>query len=488
MYADEERIPVVIAAGQVTEREGEPAAIELAERAGRIALEQAQGLHRQVDRVTVVSIMSPVPPSPAGYLAAQLGLTPAVHETSSVGGNTPQWMVNRAAADIAAGALRATLIVGAETQFAVRRRPEPPPHPTDREPDTIVGEDKPGVSEQELAIRLALPAHVYPMLESARAHRAGRDLQAHRDHLGTVMAPFTEVAAKHPHAWFPEARSAAEIATPTSGNRIIAEPYTKLMNAFPSVNQAAALLVTSLAAARAAGVADRAVFVWAGAQATDVWYPVQRPDLGSSPGIDAAVRATLAAAGVGVDDLSAFDLYSCFPAPVQMALETLGISPDDQRRATVTGGLPYFGGPGNNYVSHSIATMVDTLRGSGGLGLVTGLGWYVTKHAAGIYGTTPPPEGFRPGDTVAAQQAIDDSALPLLSSYDGEATVAGATVVYDKNDGGVRTAPVYATTPDGQRVAAAAAEGQLASLAGRNLVGARIRISGTPPTYEVVSA
>lgn len=488
MYADEERIPVVIAAGQVTERDGEHAAIELAERACRIALEQAPGIDRQVDRVTVVSIMSPVPPSPAGYLATQLGLTPTVHETSSVGGNTPQWMVNRAAADIAAGRLRATLIVGAETQFAVRRRPEPPPHPTDREPDAVVGEDKPGVSEQELAIRLALPAHIYPMLESARAHRAGRDLQAHRDHLGQVMAPFTEVAAKHPDAWFAQARTAAEIATPSADNRVTAEPYTKLMNAFPSVNQAAALLVTSLAAARAAGVADRAVFVWSGAQAQDVWFPVQRPDLGSSPGIAAAVRTTLDAAGVGVDDIGAFDLYSCFPAPVQMAAETLGLPFDDPRRLTVTGGLPYFGGPGNNYVSHSIATMVDVLRGSGGLGLVTGLGWYVTKHAAGIYGTTPPPDGFRAGDTSASQQAIDASALPLLTTYDGEATVAASTVVYDKNDGSVRSAPIYATTDDQQRVAAAAAESELASLAGRNLVGARVRIAGTPPTYELVSA
>ena len=83
----------------------------------------------------------------------------------------------------------------------------------------------------------------------------------------------------------------------------------------------------------------------------------------------------------------------------------LGIAADDPRPLTVTGGLPYFGGPGNNYVTHSIASMVETLRADpGSLGLVTANGWYVTKHSIGIYSTDPPrsewrahePEG-RPG-------------------------------------------------------------------------------------------
>ena len=487
---DESRIPVVVGVGQATRRDGDAAAIELAEEAARAALDEAPGVAHVIDRVSVVSIMSPVPAAPAGYLAQQLGLTPAVHETTAVGGNTPQWMANRAAHEIAQGRLRATLVVGAEAAWSPRKRPknELTPEESDREPDTTVGDDRPGVSEQELAVRLALPAHIYPMLDSVRAARAGRDLQAHRDALGALMAPFTEVAAKHPDAWFPQARSAADIATPSAGNRITAEPYTKLMNAFPAVNQGAAFVVTSLAQARAAGVADRAVFLWSGAEATDVWFPVQRPDLGSSTGIAATVGATLQAAGVGVDDLSAMDLYSCFPAAVQMALEALGIDGRDPRGLTVTGGLPYFGGPGNNYVSHSIATMVQRLREDGGTGLVTALGWYVTKHSAGVYSSSPPPEGFRYGDTTAAQERIDASALPLASEHEGEATVVASTVIYDKNDGSVRSAPAYADLPDRRRIATTAEDDELPSLAGRSLVGARIRVSGSPPKFRVLDA
>ena len=52
----------------------------------------------------------------------------------------------------------------------------------------------------------------------------------------------------------------------------------------------------------------------------------------------------------------------------------------------------FAGGPWNNYVMHSIATMVERLRDdAGALGLVTANGGYVTKHAFGVYSTRPPP-------------------------------------------------------------------------------------------------
>ena len=177
---------------------------------------------------------------------------------------------------------------------------------------------------------------------------------------------------------------------------LVAEPYTKLMTAFLGVDQGAALIVCSLEAARASGMDDGAVFVWSGADVNDVWFPTARPDLGSSPAIAEAVGAALGANGLGVDDLCALDLYSCFPVAVEMAAEALGVRLDDHRGLTVTGGLPYFGGPGNDYAMHSIAAMVDVLRTDpGSKGLVTALGWYITKHSMGVYSTEPPPGGFR---------------------------------------------------------------------------------------------
>ncbi len=271
----------------------------------------------------------------------------------------------------------------------------------------------------------------------------------------------------------------------TPDNRLVAEPYPKRMCAFLHVNQGAAALVTSLAAARAAGVADRAVFCWSGADAADVWFPSARPDLGSSAGLRAAASAATSAADLGIDEIDVFDLYSCFPCAVEMALEALGVAPDDARGFTVTGGLPYFGGPGNNYSLHAVATMVDRLRQRGGHGLVSAMGWYATKHAVGIYGAEPPSRGWRRGETGQAQRQIDASAITVATEAQSPAVVVAATVASGP-DGSVSAAPVIARLPDGRQIAAAAESAQLAALAGRDLVGDRIEVSGSPPRYHLV--
>lgn len=479
------RVPVVVAAGQSTERDGGVVVGELAERAAWQALEAVPRLADDVQRLSFVDALSPTGTSPAGILARRLGLPGARVEKSTIGGNTPQWLVTRAAADIAAGRLETTLVVGAEA-IASRRSGTPPvdDEASDLGPDPVVGDDRDGTSPQERAVGLGLPIHVYPMLESVLAYRAGRDHDRQRAHLGRLLAPFTEAAAAHPHAWFPTPRTPEQIARPASDNRLIAEPYTLRMNAVLAVDQGAAVVVTSLAAARRAGTADRAVFVWSGAEANDAWYVPSRPNLARSPGIATAVGATLRAGGADVDDVDRFDLYSCFPVAVELAAEALGLAHEDPRGLTVTGGLPYFGGPGNNYTTHGIATITDALREDGGLGLVTGLGWFATKHAAGLYGSTPPPAGFRWADTRAEQAAIDAAALGLADTHDGPAVVDAATVAYDR-DGAVTSAPAYLRLPDGRRLVAAAHGDELQHLAGARLVGARVHVDGDVPTYRL---
>ena len=478
---DEERVPVVVAPAQVIERHELVGALDLAERAAAASL--SSGI--TVDRLSVVGILSPAGPAPATALAGRLGISPARGETTTIGGNTPQLLVTQAAADVAAGRLDAALIVGAEAMRSAKAGHRRPAADAMGSPDPVVGDSRLGTGDAENAVGLILPVHIYAMFESAFAAAAGRSLDEHRAELGRRLAPFTAVAAGHPIAWFPERCSAEELASPSAANRIVAEPYTKRMTAFLTVDQAASVIVCSLAAARRAGRADDAVFVWSGADGHDVWAPAARPDLTASPAIAAAAGAALGAAGVGIDDVGAFDIYSCFPAAVQAATAALGISNDDERGLTVTGGLPYFGGPGNNYTTHAIATMADRLRTGGGLGLVSGLGWYTTKHSYGLYGASPPPQGFTVGDTGAEQSRIDATALPVATEGEGEATVVASTIVYGGED--VTAAPVIATLDDGRRVVAAASPGAMADLAGRNLVGARVRVKGTPPSYDVLS-
>lgn len=483
---DEERIPVIVASGQCLERDAPVSALDLMARAGRECLAQAPALADGVDRVSVVSVMSPVPPAPASALAARLGLSPARTEVSTIGGNSPQWLLNRAASDIATGRAGTVLVAGAETQRTMKAMVSPPPVPEEQAlaPDPVVGDHRAGVGQAELDAGLIAPVHVYALFESVLAHRAGRSFEQHRRVLGELMAPFTAVAAAHPAAWFPTRRTPEELSTVGPGNRLVAEPYPKLLCAVINVDQGACVLVTSLAAARRAHVADRAAFCLAGAEANDVWFPSARPDPGSSPAIAAAAGAALEAAGVGVDEVSAFDLYSCFPCAVEMAAHAIGIDVDDKRGLTVTGGLPYFGGPGNNYTLHAIATMAERLRQTGGSGLVTGLGWYATKHAVGVYGADPPPRGWRHADTTAAQTAIDAAGAEVAADAVGPATVVASTVVSGR-DGRPQAAPVIARLDDGRQVAAAAEDEELAALAGRNLVGERVLLAGPLPRFRM---
>lgn len=518
---DADRIPVVVASGQAIEHIELVNPVDLMVRACEAAFDSVPKLRGRVDRLSVVNVMTRVGPAPATEVARRTGMTPRRSEVTTIGGNTPQWLVNRAASDIANGALSVTVIAGAEAIRSSRGRRAaglPRDEGVELPEDPVVGDDQPGIGPGELAIGLMAPVHVYPLFESVVAARAGHSAARHRTVIGDLLAPFTAVAARHPMAWFPQERTAAEIATPTPDNRVVAEPYTKLMTAFLGSDQGAALVVCSLAAAREAGVEDRAVFVWSGAEAVDVRFPTARPDLGRSPAIAAAGRALFQAAStgsgpsVGIDDVALIDLYSCFPSAVELGAEALGLASDDARGLTVTGGLPYFGGPGNNYTTHSIATLTDLLRegstGTGGastggpagagsptLGLATGLGWFVTKHALGLYGTGPPPGGFRRGDTTADQAAIDASAtevaLELESRTATPATVIAATVIRDHH-GAATGAPVIARLLDGRHVAAAPADTDVLSALSEadvpGLVDAQIAVAGSPPRYRLAGA
>jgi acetyl-CoA C-acetyltransferase len=490
---DPERTPVIVAAAQLSDRERACAAADLAKQVAASALAASPGLAGAVERVSVVNILARSGgAAPASAVASELGLRNAVRcETTTVGGCAPLHLLGRAGADIAAGRLQATLIVGAEAvrsgrlrgQSASRATPTPGPEP---EPDPVIGDDRLGSSAEEIAAGLYIPVYIYPLFESALAARAGRSAAEQRRVAAEVMAPFTAVAAHHPHAWFPIERSPAELATPSPSNRLVAEPYTKLLTAFLGGSQAAALVVTSLAVARSLGLAEGAVAVRSVASADDVWFPSARADPGASPAAGAAIGAALAAAGFGLDDLDHLDIYSCFPSAVQMAAAAAGLHLDDGRGLTVTGGLPYFGGPGNNYATHSLASLFEILRERPGTGLVTSVSWFMTKHAATCLSSAP--GDYRPGDTAVAQERIDASAVPVLPAGEDvapqRAHVVAGTVIYDRA-GGVSGAPVIATLDDGRRVVAAAHRDDLDDLAGASLVGHRVDVLGDPPTFRV---
>jgi acetyl-CoA C-acetyltransferase len=190
----------------------------------------------------------------------------------------------------------------------------------------------------------------------------------------------------------------------------------------------------------------------------------------------AADAEALRVAGVGIDDVGHLDLYSCFGSSINFALDALGLDQDDQRGVTVTGGLPFAGGAGSNYMTHSIATMADVLRRDpGALGLATGVGMHMTKHVSGLYSTTPGP--VRPPRSAEVQSGLD--ARPRRAIRDvasGEASMATYTVAHGR-DGGADWGLAVCDLPDGARCYARMEDADLlAEAERRELVGARVEL------------
>ncbi len=269
----------------------------------------------------------------------------------------------------------------------------------------------------------------------------GLSIAAHQPRLGKLCARFSRVAAHHPYAWFRQPRSAAEIATVTPQNRLVGFPYPKYRNAIMEVDQSAALLMTSVGAARQLGIdPSRWVYLWGCGDAQDLWFVSERVNYHSSPASRAAGEQALGMAGVTIGDIERFDLYSCFPSAVQIGRDMLGIRADDARPLTVSGGLPYHGGPGNNYMTHAIATLMAQLRAApGDKGLVTGLGWYLTKHSVGIYSGAPPPRRWRRHVPDHDQAGLDSMPHPpLATTPQGRGVIETYTVLHDRGGAPIR--------------------------------------------------
>lgn len=443
----DETTPILVGAGQVCQRDVdfrealEPAA--LMAKAARLAAADAglgDAVLRQLDSVAVVSIIGWHYGNAPGVLCEQIHATEARQIYTTIGGNTPQWLVNETAQRIARGETRLALLAGAEAMYSFARARKAKVHlpwsTGGSGTSTVVGVDKQGVNDLELAYGLMMPIAVYPMFENALRAHYGNSIEEHQRNLGALCSGFTQIAADNPHAWFRQARSPAEITTITADNRYIGFPYPKLMNAILDVDQSAAVLMTSVGVARELGIDEsRWVYLWGCGDASDIWHVSERVNYFSSPAIRAVGEQALSMAGLGIDDIDYLDIYSCFPSAVQIGRDMLGIATADPRPLTVTGGLPYQGGPGNNYVMHSIATMMDKLRDRpGSKGLVSGLGWYITKHSLGVYSTQPPPLPWQRLDPQPVQAELDSMPHPAVAAEaNGRATVETYTVLFGRD-------------------------------------------------------
>lgn len=454
MTSISDNTPVVIGVGQYSERVGEPgyAALSYADLGGK-ALAAAiadtcasDPVAPAIDTIAAIRAFEMSRPDrdrpfggpdnvPRGF-AARVGANPERAILSTTGGQYNQKLVGEFAGDIAAGRSQCAAIVGAEaisTVLALATKGEKPDWSEEvggTLEDRGFGLD--GLLEPALMAHGATGAiPLYAIAENARRAKLGKGLEEYRRDIGELFEPFTKIAASNPHAAAPVERSAEELATVTERNRIVAEPYTRMTVARDQVNQAAAIIIASAGLARALGIPeDRWVHIHAVTSATEIELSA-RPDLAANPASLRSVERALVIAGKEMDAIDHKDFYSCFAIPVFNQCDHFGLSVDDPDGLTLTGGLPFFGGAGNNYSAHAICEAVQCARKQrGSFALVGANGGWMSKYATGIYSTDPADwsGAQRVEELPMAEDAVERSNDPFET-----ATVESYTINHGKS-------------------------------------------------------
>jgi acetyl-CoA C-acetyltransferase len=463
--ANEDRIPVIIGVGQFNDRECVHDSLGLMVEALKKADADAGG--GWISRLDSIAVVAQISFGNLGncaqHLADHFGITPAhIEQTPHPTGESPTQLLNEAANRIGAGEISVAAIVGGEALRTAAQRAAA--QRGDGSKPNVFADAAKATRPQQVATAgsiehlaqygLIIPTDVYPLYENATRAAWGQTLAEAQAESGEIWAGMSRVAADNPNAWIQTPLPPAAITSPEADNRPIAFPYQKRMVANSSVNQGAAFIVTNLALARAAGIAeDKIIHVGMGAAAHTPHNLLKRDQYASSAAIDVTLEQALARNGLTTADLTDVELYSCFPCIPKMARRVIGWPVD--KPITAFGGLTFGGGPVGNYMSHAVASMVDKLRRDKGTALLFANGGYATHNHAIVISSVPLPNVVFPHSFDCNEEAKTRRAsVPDVDGeYEGQATIETYTVFY-KRDGSPRVGTVVARTPEGKRVLA----------------------------------
>ena len=451
-----ENTPVIVGVGQAVDRLGSPdyqglSPADMAAAAAQAAIDDTgvgEAVKAAIDLVGGIRTFEDSTPMPAAFgkpdkyplaIAARLALHPKVAILEKVGGQSPLALITDMADRIAKGDAQAAIAFGSEAISTVRHLKSAGEKREWTETYQAEIEDH-GLGIEGLVNRynvshgIAAAAPAYGILENARRARLGLDRDSYRREMAKLFAPFTQIAAANPYSSAAtEPMSVDDLATISERNRMIADPYPLKMVSRDQVNQGAAVLLMSVAKARELGIPEEKWVYFHGSALANERDIIERTDMGASPAAKASLESALRTAGVGRDDIAFFDFYSCFPIAVFAgAVDALGLSPNDPRGLTVTGGLCYFGGPGNNYSMHGFATMAEKLRASPGkLGLIAVNGGFVSKYGAAVLSTTP--AEWTACEKENIQRELDAEPKPQVTrTAEGTAKILSYTINYAK--------------------------------------------------------
>lgn len=464
----DKRTPVIVGVGDFIDRSKEDGLNpqELLARACEQAIQDSgiQSLNEHIDYLGVVrftiDFLTATNQSNFQYsnfprtLANKLNISAKNEVYAPMGGNSPQVLLEDALIKMSNGETDCALLAGGEAlQTMIARLKAGMPLDWLDEPGgspEMIGNNAIGFSDHEKLHGMDTPTNVYPLFAQALRKEEKKTAATHLNECSTLFSEFSKIASNNPYSWFPTYRSASEISEETPNNRMIGFPYTKYLNSVIRVNMSSAFVLMTQSKADELNITkNKRVYVHGCSILNDIWNVSERPNFHSSPAIKTCVNQSLDQAEISLSEIEHYDLYSCFPSAVQIAKKELDI-PEEKRNLTVTGGLPYFGGPGNSYTMFSTTEMVRQLRNKPQTyGLLTANSWFITKHAALVMSTIPA-KPFEKIDNSSVQKEINAKAIGNFSETpSGIGKIETYTVINGRK--GLEFALIIGSLEDGTR-------------------------------------
>jgi acetyl-CoA C-acetyltransferase len=468
---DNKNNPVIIGAAQFTQRKDTPQPLDplsLMVKTGQKAIEDTHSkkIANFIDTIYMVNISSWSYEDAPDELGKRLNITPKEKViVPDPLGQSPQMLVNRAAKTISSGEHRCVLVTGGEALYSIVKkfkRVRPQYWPERKDPKYVNGE-RVVIQEIDKKYGLWFASLSYAIFETALRASSQRTVEEHKKYIGELFERFSKVASKSPLSWTQEQFSAEEITTPSLENRRVVYPYTKRMCANNFVDQAGTIIISSEEIAELLNIDKKQwVYIMGGADFRNINEIYRRPRLDESPAIREGSRLALEQAGLSLNDIDKFDLYSCFPSIVEITMNEIGIKEDDPRDLTITGGLPYFGAPLSNYSLHAIVNTVDLIRANPSLKvMVVANGGFNTKQSIGIYSSKPPKIPWGARDDSKIQNSILEKELPEpVEKASGKLIVEGYSIIYERS-GQPKRGVVIGTLENGRRSIAIVTEPEL---------------------------
>lgn len=480
--------PILISAAQYTHRKSEnerldPVSLMVKSAKDALDIPKSEKMKELIDSIYMVNINSWSYRDAPGQVNEILGIDPQEKVYLSDGGNTPQMLVNRAARKIYQGFKKNILIIGGEASYSVYQAKKGRiklSWPKKEDPEYMEGEIWHGTNDFENKYKLIIPPYSYAIFETAYRAAAGLSIDKHRKQMGKLFEKFSQIASRHPYAWTKKAFTREEIINSSPNNRKICYPYTKRLCSNMFVDQSAAILITNVQIAERLDIPkENWIYLMGASDFQNIFDITRRPKLYNSPAAKVGYKVALKQAALSLEDIDMFDIYSCFPSIVEIISDELGIKEDDDRQLTLTGGLPYFGGPWSNYSLHAIATAVNKIQQNSDLKImIIANGGYNTKQSFGIYGKEPPKYGFNEIDTHDSQNKILNKRLPEpLKKTKGMCKILGYTLIYERE--GTRKYGIAVVKIDNNRNTLAIIKGtheDLGILEREDIVGKRFPI------------